>query len=157
MTSENLDYWELSRIFLKFHFLISILSGFYFTFISRSQFPVIFREDRAVRDFCFLFIYYLQFQYMFRVSMLRVFTWMGRGEGRRGGRGRYTGQKAHHCLSLLFVSHHPHTHFPTLDIWGFHFQNVLRRHHKSLWPLEWSEKKPLKFSMVKKLPNFEPN
>ena len=64
------------------------------------------------------------------------------GEGREGegGRGRYTGQKAHHCLSLLFVSHHPHTHFPTLDIWRFHFQNVLRRHHKSLWPLEWSEK-----------------
>ena len=40
MPCESLDSREFSRIFLKFHFSIS--SHFYFTFTSRSRFPVIF-------------------------------------------------------------------------------------------------------------------
>ena len=40
VTCKSLDSREFSRIFLKFHFSIS--SHFYFTFTSRSRFPVIF-------------------------------------------------------------------------------------------------------------------
>ena len=35
-------FWTILKIFLKFHILFSILGHFYFTFTSRSQFPVIF-------------------------------------------------------------------------------------------------------------------
>ena len=42
VTSESLVSREFSRFFLKFHFFISILSHFYFTFTSQSRFPVIF-------------------------------------------------------------------------------------------------------------------
>ena len=157
MTSENLDHWELSRIFLKFHFLISILSGFYFTFISRSQFPVIFREDRAVRDFCFLFIFYLQFQYMFRVSMLRVFTWMGRGEGRRGGEGEvYRAKSSPLPLTSLCVSSPTHT-LPNTGYLKIPFPKCIETSSQIAMAIRVEWKKPLKFSMVKKLPNFEPN
>ena len=38
---ESLDSREFSRIFLKFHFSILISSHFYFTFTSRSRFPII--------------------------------------------------------------------------------------------------------------------
>ena len=41
MTSESLDSREFSRIFLKIHFSISILSHLIFTFTSRSRFWVI--------------------------------------------------------------------------------------------------------------------
>ena len=58
-------------------------------------------------NFSVLFIksFGTQFFGIFSVSVLRVFTWMGRGSIGGGG----TGQKAHRCLSLLFVSPHPHT------------------------------------------------